>query len=66
MDVMDDEELEEAADGEVDKVLYELTAGKPLSLIFCTCFCIYFDTVCFFLFKNITSNRQQSIYEDGM
>ncbi|XP_076469465.1 charged multivesicular body protein 3-like [Babylonia areolata] len=28
MDVMDDEDLEEAADGEVEKVLYELTAGE--------------------------------------
>lgn len=28
MDVMDDDELEEAADGEVEKVLYELTAGE--------------------------------------
>ena len=28
MDVMDDDDLEEAADGEIEKVLYELTAGE--------------------------------------
>ncbi|KAK7109624.1 charged multivesicular body protein 3-like [Littorina saxatilis] len=28
MDVMDDDDLEEAADGEVEKVLFELTAGE--------------------------------------
>jgi len=35
MDVMDDDELEEAADGEVEKVLYELTAGEWQFLITC-------------------------------
>ena len=49
MDVMDDEDLEEAADSEVDKVLYELTAGESLLLLtsrffFLSLFSFLFDT----------------------
>lgn len=34
METLDDDELEEEADSEVEKVLYELTAGKKT---ICTC-----------------------------
>lgn len=72
MDVMDDDELEEAADGEVEKVLYELTAGEWQFLDYlCTwqfvrwCLCLSEDVAGVFVVGNKWSWKRKYSYGEG-